>query len=53
MGRDVSFLPKNGWECFFFEKWVRMGRYCRNKGRSVSFLSKNEWEWVVFLEKWM
>ena len=35
---------------FSLGKWVRVGRYCRNKGRSVSFLSKNGFEWVVFLE---
>ena len=51
MGRSVSILSKNGWECvFFLEKWVRIGRYCGNKGRSVSLFSKNGWECVFFLK---
>ena len=35
---------------FFLEKWVRIGRYCGNKGRSVSLFSKNGWECVFFLK---
>ena len=51
MGRSVLILSKNGWECvFFLEKWVRIGRYCGNKGRSVSLFSKNGWECVFFLK---
>ena len=52
MGGSWSLLSRNGWEwVVFLEKWVRVSRYCGNKGRSMSFLSKNRWEWVVFLEK--
>ena len=51
MGRSVLILSKNGWECVvFLEKWVRIGRYCGNKGRSVSLFSKNGWECVFFLK---
>ena len=48
------FLLKNVWGwVFHLEKWVRVGRFCQNKGRNVSLLSKNWWEWVAFLEKWV
>ena len=54
MGRGLSFLTKNEWECVdFLKKLVGVGFFLSKMGGSSSFLSKSRWEWVVFLEKWV